>query len=97
MGLIIFVGLNVLVLWWIAALFVVRKQRSDLVAAIKAHPFSHVFLICWMASLFVFGWGVLSMGAWSIAVHTPWGVIQSWQLGGIAMILGLALSSFAKL
>jgi len=91
MGLIFFLCFN-----WLLIVLVVGalKRPGDFKAVAKnwAHrPFMNTFLFVWSSSILVAGWGVLSGGYFSWRVATPWGHIQSWQLGGIVAFAGLVV------
>ena len=91
MGLIFFIGIN-----WLLILMIVGyvKKPAELRNAARdwvAHPIRNAFLFLWGTSILVAGWGILSGGRLSWLVTTPWGRIQSWQLGGILTFLGLGI------
>ena len=91
MGLIFFLGINWLLIMLVASLF---KKPGELRVVAKSwvnHPFMSTFLFVWNSSILVAGWGVLTGGYFSWPVFTPWGHLQSWQLGGIVAFVGLVI------
>lgn len=91
MGLIFFLGIN----WLLVALVIgLLKKPGELRAVAKSwadHPFMNAFMLVWVSSVLVAGWGVLTGGYFSWPVATPWGHLQSWQLGGIIAFGGLVV------
>jgi hypothetical protein len=71
----------------------IRRPTSLAQAArdIICHPIQNAFLLVWLISMLVVGWGVLSEGRLSWSIATQWGQIQSWQLGGIVAFVCLGL------
>lgn len=91
MGLIFFLGIN----WLLIVLGVgLLKKPGKFKAIAKSwvdRPLLNSFLFVWLSSILVAGWGVLTGGYFSWLIATPWGRLQSWQLGGIVAFAGLAV------
>jgi hypothetical protein len=91
MGLLFFIGINWLL---IAAVVGLIRKPAELKAIARSRisrPIQNAFLLIWISSILVAGWGVLSGGRLSWPVSTPWGELESWQLGGLLSFAGLGI------
>ena len=91
MGLLLFIGINCALVVLVVGF--IRKPASLADAAREwiDHPIKNAFLLVWLCSILIAGWGVLSGGRLSWRVNTPWGKVESWQLAGIIMFVCLVV------
>lgn len=92
MGLIFFIGINWLLIAAVVGFARKPAEVKTIVRSWVSHPFRNAFLVIWISSILVAGWGALSGGRLSWPVSTPWGEIESWQLGGLLSFAGLGVS-----
>jgi hypothetical protein len=91
MGLLLFLLINWLVL---TTLFTVVKKPSQLKLLAESwikKPFQNLFLLAWLSAILTAGWEILSGGRMSWPITTPWGLVESWKIGGIASFIGLII------
>ena len=62
------------------------KARAEFVEDIIRKPLEFLFLVVFQGSALIAGWGIVSLGRLSWPISTPWGVIQSWALGGLVAL-----------
>ncbi|MDG5495832.1 hypothetical protein [Niveispirillum sp. BGYR6] len=78
-----FIILNFMLVLTVYNFITKKEDRKSIINGFINQPIQAIFIILWGIFIFMFGWGVLSGGYFSLSLKTPWGKFDTWAIGGI--------------